>query len=164
MKEQRKRAFLLPITHREHLSTASLDNHWIIQLLEINYLTERSIHLVRSISGRLSHLTFLFLHQFLFFITLGWTYDIPLLSQAILAKLTFLISVSCSRENPTPFSFVSYQKRSPFLKFLKSVKCDMLSLYHGAKTFRSKSSCQARSFPEVLSENWGSCLEVFLFV
>ena len=124
MTEQRKRAFLLPITHRKHLSTASLNNYIFNNsvILEIKYLTDRSIHLVRSISGRLSHLTFLFLRQFLFFITLGCTYDIPLLSQTILAKLTFLISVSCARENPTPFSFVSYQKRSPFLKFLKSVK------------------------------------------
>lgn len=150
MKEQRKRAFLLSITHREHLSTASLDNYWIIQLLEINYLTERSIHLVRSISGRLPHLTFLFLRQFLFFITLGWTYPIPLLSQTILAKLTFLISVSCAGENPTPFSFVSYQKRSPFLKFLKSVKMWYaykslpLSQNFRKRIFRTKSSCQAR--------------------
>ena len=73
MTEQRKRAFLLPITHRKHLSTASLNNYIFNNsvILEIKYLTDRSIHLVRSISGRLSHLTFLFLRQFLFFITLG---------------------------------------------------------------------------------------------
>ena len=69
-----KVTFPLPITHRASLylfSDCITDNCWISHLLDTKCLTELTLHLVRSIFGRLSQLSFLFLDWFFFLITLG---------------------------------------------------------------------------------------------